>query len=137
MTCQPRSRHSGFMHHPYWKSAREVEQYFRPSVNVAETSEAYEIELIAPGRTKTDFTLHIDKGVLTIEVGQPVVETESTERSYTRREFELKKAKRVFELPDNVDVDQISAKYVEGILTVRLPKIQGSPVVAAKQIAID
>ena len=37
-----------------------------PPVNIHETADAFHIELSAPGRTKEDFKLTVDNGLLTI-----------------------------------------------------------------------
>ena len=39
---------------------------FQPPVNVAEGSDRFELQLIAPGRTKDDFNVGVKDGVLTV-----------------------------------------------------------------------
>ena len=45
---------------------KTVNNIFSPAVNILETTDAYHLELNAPGRNKEDFNISIDKGLLTI-----------------------------------------------------------------------
>lgn len=92
-----------------------------PSANIIEADDHFNIKLAAPGKKKSDFTIELDEGVLTIS---SETETKSTEKqgSFTRKEFGYSSFKRSFNIPETVSVDKISASYKEGILTVSLPK---------------
>ena len=92
-----------------------------PAANIIEADDHFDIELAAPGKKKSDFTIELDEGVLTIS---SETETKSTEKdgSFTRKEFGYSSFKRSFNIPKNVSADKISASYKEGILTVSLPK---------------
>ena len=48
--------------------------------------------------------------------------SENKNFNYTRREFEYSSFRRIFTIPDSVDIDGISAAYNDGILKVLLPK---------------
>ena len=92
-----------------------------PAANIIEADDHFDIELAAPGKKKSDFTIELDEGVLTIS---SETETKSTEKegSFTRKEFGYSSFKRSFNIPETVSADKISANYKEGILTVSLPK---------------
>ena len=92
-----------------------------PAANIIEADDHFDIELAAPGKKKSDFTIELDEGVLTIS---SETETKSTEKdgSFTRKEFGYSSFKRSFNIPETVSADKISASYKEGILTVSLPK---------------
>lgn len=92
-----------------------------PAANIIEADDHFDIELAAPGKKKSDFTIELDEGVLTIS---SETETKSTEKegSFTRKEFGYSCFKRSFNIPETVSADKISANYKEGILTVSLPK---------------
>ena len=92
-----------------------------PAANIIEADDHFDIELAAPGNKKSDFTIEMDEGVLTIS---SETKTKSTEKegSFTRKEFGYSTFKRSFNIPETVSVDKISANYKEGILTVSLPK---------------
>ena len=106
-----------------------------PPVNIAETADAYHVELNAPGRNKEDFKINADKGLLTISYDKKE-ETAGENVKTVRREFSFQSFKRSFSLDEKVDIAGIQAKYENGLLKVLLPK---KPEVkeAAKQITIQ
>ena len=106
-----------------------------PPVNIAETADAYHVELNAPGRNKEDFKISADKGLLTISY-EKKEEVKNEEVKSVRREFSFQSFKRSFSLDDKVDVNNIQAKYENGLLKVLLPK-KAEVKEAATQIAIQ
>jgi HSP20 family protein len=109
-----------------------------PSANVREDEKEYAIELAAPGLKRDDFTLEVDNGTLTVSAQK---EEKSEERKkkdgYFRREYSYDSFSRSFVLPDNVREDEIKAQYNDGILTVSIPKVQGTPPKPSKKIAVS
>jgi HSP20 family protein len=102
---------------------------FRPSVNIKETPDAYHLELSAPGRTKEDFRIDIDKNLLTISCERKV---EENNEKYMTKEFTLQPFKRSFTLDDKIEPDNIKARYENGVLGLELPKREETKVVAKK-----
>lgn len=95
----------------------------RPAVNIKETDTGFAIEVAAPGLRKEDFTVDVDKDVLTIRAERETKEaTTENEGRYTRREFGFTSFSRSFTLPETVHTDNIQAAYEHGILTLTLPK---------------
>lgn len=92
-----------------------------PAVNVSKEKEELLFELSAPGFTKEDIKVEVENGVLTIN-GEHKAEQESNDRSYFRREFTFGSFKRSFNLPDEYDMERISAKYENGILRIAVPR---------------
>lgn len=109
---------------------------FVPSVNVSEEKDKFNIELSAPGFNKSDFKLEVEKGVLTIS-GKHETAKETAEKNYTRKEFNYGSFQRSFTLPENVNEDNISAKYENGILKIELNKKEKEAEKTAKQILIS
>ncbi|MBX9784566.1 MAG: Hsp20/alpha crystallin family protein [Chitinophagaceae bacterium] len=100
---------------------RNISNYFAPAVNISENAEAYHMEVIAPGRTKEDFSIAVDKDLLTISYEKKEdVKAEGVKN--LRKEFSLQSFKRSFSLDEKVNADAIQAKYENGILKVFLPK---------------
>ena len=94
-----------------------------PNVNVIDGETAYKLEIAAPGRSKSDFTINLEKNILTVET-KPEENTASKEgEKFVRREFSKRSLKRSFNLPENVDKENISAKYINGILSLEIPKV--------------
>lgn len=106
-----------------------------PPVNIHETENGYELELNAPGRNKEDFKVSVEKGLLTVSF-EKKEENKAEGRKALRHEFSFQSFSRSFNLDENVDADNIQAKYENGILSLVLPKKeQAKP--AKKEISIQ
>ncbi|RYZ23381.1 MAG: Hsp20/alpha crystallin family protein [Chitinophagaceae bacterium] len=90
-------------------------------VNVRETETAYLLDVVAPGFVKEDFSLNLDQNTLTISVDQKSEGEVKTEK-YLRNEYKFGPFKRSFTLDESIDGSAISAQYVNGVLTLNLPK---------------
>jgi HSP20 family protein len=106
-----------------------------PQTNIHETPEAYHLELNAPGRTKEDFNIQVEQGLLTISFEKKEESTPVEGYKTIRREFEFKSFKRSFSVDDKINVEGIQAKYENGVLKLLLPKKEESKQ-SAKQINI-
>lgn len=96
----------------------------RPAVNIKENEKGFEVELAAPGLHKNDFSIVIDKNVLTISAAQQAQKEEKKEEEkYTVREFSFQSFERSFSLPENgIDEEKVEASYENGVLHLLLPK---------------
>lgn len=92
-----------------------------PAANIHEDKTGFHIELSAPGLSKEDFNVNIEKDLLTISY-EKKEENKSEEYKTVKREFSQRSFKRSFSLNDQVDTDSIQAKYENGILKLFLPK---------------
>ena len=104
-------------------------------VNITETENDYVLELVAPGLEKEDFSVNLDKNILTISA-EKKAQTENETGKVIRREFRHQSLKRSFTVDEKIDAQNIVAKYINGVLTLNLPK---KPEVkeATKQITIQ
>lgn len=94
-----------------------------PAVNIKETAAGFEVEVAAPGMKKEDFRIELDGTTLTIGSEWQSQHEEKEGERYSRREFSYQSFQRTFTLPKNVvDVDQINAKYENGVLRLLIPK---------------
>ena len=92
-------------------------------VNVRETDQQYEMDVIAPGCRKEDFNINISDNVLTISFAHKEQNSEQNENAgWVRNEYVQRSFSRSFTLDDTVDVDKISATYTDGILHLSLAK---------------
>ena len=106
-----------------------------PAVNVLEDETSFKIEVAAPGMTKEDFKVHINKdGNLVIEVDKKCECKEEKEGKYIRKEFTCTKFHQTLVLPDNVDRDEIQANAENGVLYINLPKMQKQKVEEQKRM---
>jgi len=94
-----------------------------PAVNIRETNENFEVEVAAPGMKKEDFKVELNGNLLTIRSERQHDETVNEGERFSRREFSYQSFERSFQLPkDVVDIDQIRAKYENGLLMLTIPK---------------
>ena len=105
-----------------------------PAVNVRDTETAFQLELAAPGLKKEALKLTVDANTLTIAY-QPGA-TDKTAETFTRHEFGVNAFERGFRLPKHVSVEQITAAYTDGILTVTLPKVVVTEEKTVKEIIV-
>lgn len=92
-----------------------------PAVNIKELENGFELELAAPGISKEEIQLEVNERVLTIS-SKHKGEKEAQENNYTRQEFSYSAFSRSFTLPKEVDIDNISGQYINGVLKVNIPK---------------
>jgi HSP20 family protein len=109
-----------------------------PAVNVMESNDDFKIEVAAPGMKRDHFKVELDNNILTISSQrEDKAEEKDRDGNYTRREFSYHSFQRSFSLPENkVMGDKITARYVDGILYVTVPKSEQAKVKPAKQIAV-
>lgn len=94
-----------------------------PAVNIKETNDNFLVEMAAPGMSKEDFKIELDRNMLTITSEKNYEKEENTDERYSKREFSYQSFSRVFTLPKEVvDVDKIEAKYDNGLLHLVIPK---------------
>jgi HSP20 family protein len=113
--------------HNYMNQEHETERrcQWMPATNVAETDQAFKLEMAVPGFSKEDFTIELEKNILTVSSKKDEKEgkTEENDRwNCHQREFGHRGFSRSFIVPDEVEKDTIKAEYENGILTITLPK---------------
>jgi HSP20 family protein len=106
-----------------------------PAVNVMEDDTRYRLELAAPGMTKDDFKVHINRdGNLVIELEKKGECQEEKRDKYIRKEFSCTKFHQTLILPENINREEIQANVENGILFVNLPKVQKSKIEEEKRV---
>lgn len=92
-------------------------------VNIRETDNQYEIEVIAPGCKKEDFKISMNANVLSVTFQHNEEKRqEDKEAGWIKNEYSKRSFSRSFTLDDSIDVNNIQANYVDGILLLKLPK---------------
>jgi len=94
-----------------------------PTVDIRETDDALLVQAELPGIEKKDVHLEVRDGVLTIS-GERRYEKDVKEENVHRVERAYGKFARSFSLPANVDADKVDATMKNGVLEVRLPKLE-------------
>lgn len=93
--------------------------------DVAETDDEYWISAELPGVSLDDVKLAIDADVLTLTVDKRVG-ADDEGRNYHHVERRYGTFNRAFRLPQAVDREQVQATMKDGVLSIRLPKSEGS-----------
>ena len=106
-----------------------------PMVNIKETKDGYHLEVAAPGLSKENFSITMEKDLLTIS-GEKQTEQKQEGEKFTRKEFNYGSFQRSFSLPEEINQEAIDAKYENGILKIALPKKEESKK-PAKEIKVS
>src|SRR6185436_12754982 len=94
----------------------------RAAVSIYKTDNSYEMLVFAPGRIKEHFHIDVSGNELTVSYTPP----EGFPRpNWILREYSRGGFTRTFTLNESIDTAGISAKYVDGVLQVSLPVIEG------------
>ncbi len=94
-----------------------------PLTDIFEDAENYKLKLDLPGINKEDVKISINRGALSIS-GERKQETESSDSKYHRVERVYGKFYRSFTLPEKVKEDKIHADFINGQLSVVIPKAE-------------
>ena len=110
-----------------------------PQINVIETDKKFKIEIATPGMTKDDMRVELNNENQLVVCLEKEVEKDANGKEccgdadcskdekhhYLRREFSYTSFRQIFNLPESVDKDKISAKMSHGVLKIKLPKREG------------
>lgn len=97
-----------------------AESSWRPAVDIAETAEAYVVEIELPGVHASEASITAAGGLLRIEGRR--VRSERSGRHHLLLERRAGHFSRTFRLPEDADANEIRARMNEGVLTVEIPK---------------
>lgn len=104
-------------------ASQSRESGFAPRVNIHESDDDLRIAFELPGMDKKDIKVTLVDGVLTVS-GKREFTASSNDEHYHRYEIRSGEFSRSFTLPDTVSSDKISADYKNGLLEVRLAKLE-------------
>jgi HSP20 family protein len=89
-------------------------------VNISEEEGKYKISVFAPGISREDLKVSVEKNTLAISFQKTQAEDEK--ESYIRKEYEVQSFERSFKLPENAEIVNIAAEHKNGILHITIPK---------------
>lgn len=104
-------------------AAVERVQYVTPAVNLHQDAEGYVLELEMPGVSREGVEIMVNDGQLTI-VGRRNADQPKGHSVYAERRSA--DYRRVFDLDPGIDTSKTSAAIEQGLLTVRLPKVEAA-----------
>ena len=107
--------------------------------DVRETDDAYEVDIDLPGFKKDEVTAQLNDGYITISASKGLDKDEKDKKSgkYIRKERYAGSMSRSFYVGEDVTQDEISAKFENGILQLKVPKKANKAVEGKNYIAIE
>ena len=90
--------------------------------DVREKEDAYEVMIDLPGFKKDEVKIELKNGNLTIHAAKTLDKEEKKEGKYIRQERYSGNMSRSFYVGENVKVQDVQAKFENGILTLDIPK---------------
>ena len=117
----------------YGKHARNLMR-----TDVRETEDTYELDVDLPGFKKDEVTLELKDGVLTIQAVKGLDKDETDKKGkYIRQERYAGACSRSFYVGEDVEPQDVKAKYENGVLKLFVPKAEVKQVPAQTAIAIE
>lgn len=106
--------------------------------DVKETESGYQVAVEMPGYDKSEISVELDKGYLTITAAKGLDKDEKDENGkYIRRERYAGSMQRSFYVGESVKQEDIKAKYENGVLTLGVPKEDTQKIQQNRYIAIE
>ena len=106
--------------------------------DIKEFDDKYEVEIDLPGFKKDELHLELNDGYLTISAEKGLDKDEKDKNDkYIRRERYAGSMSRSFYVGEGITQDEISAKYENGILQLKIPKKTDKAVAGKNYIAIE
>ena len=107
--------------------------------DVKDAGDHFELSMDLPGFSKDDVKMQLKDGVLNIEATTKTEKDEKDEKGkYIRRERFQGTCTRSFYVGENLTDEDIKARFVDGVLTVCVPKKEDKPQIEEnKYIAIE
>jgi HSP20 family protein len=109
-----------FGHSPWPAGIRAVQRGTFPPINVGATPERLDVYLFAAGLDAKKLDVSIQQNLLSVSGSRKIEAKENAE--YYRRERHDGDFRRVITLPDDVDPEQVEAKYRDGVLQITIQR---------------
>jgi len=104
-----------------------------PSMDIHEESEQFVITADLPGLTSDDIEIFVEQDRVTIK-GERKLERRVEDKDFGRFERLEGSFQRSFKLPDNADLDQVSASNRDGVLEIVIKKQE---TIASRRIKVE
>ena len=97
---------------------------FQPDADIYETKDSLWLKADMPGVDEKSVSVRLDEGVLTIEGNVALDDYQNISPVYS--EYRVGNYRRRFSVSNQVDVERIQGKMVNGVLHLELPKAEKS-----------
>jgi HSP20 family protein len=111
---------------------------FSPRVDIYDNGDSYQLIAELPGISKDNIAITVDDSTLTIEAHHPSTDEQSDKQpaiKALRRERQLGKYTRSFNLGQDIEQSDIKASFNDGLLTLTIAKLK-EDIVQARNIEI-
>lgn len=98
-------------------------RYYSPFTDIYEKEDVLVIAIELPGVEKSNISVRIENDVLYVEGNVDLVTYQDLDPVYT--EYNIGNYTRQFHISNKIDQKKILANFNEGVLFLKLPKIQG------------
>lgn len=92
-----------------------------PKVDILNKKDRVVIEAAVPGMSKEDISVEVLNGTLTISGEKSTIQEDSSE--YICKELKRSNFRRSWTLRDDLDSENVSAKFENGMLYLEIPKL--------------
>lgn len=103
-----------------------------PAVDLSEQENAFIMKVDIPGLDSKDLNVQVHGSTVSVS-GQRQEEKETKDKTFYRMERRQGSFSRSVNLPCNINEEEVAAEYLNGVLTLTLPKAESSK---AKKIAV-
>ena len=101
------------------------EERWVPAFDITENDKEYVVTAELPGMDSKDVDVSLSEGILSVK-GEKKHEKEEKKGNVHRFERRFGAFHRSFRIPGKVEVDKVDANFKDGILTLTLPKAEGT-----------
>lgn len=107
----------------------------KPLVNIYENTNSFKIEMALPGLRKEELSIDVEKNILTIKT----VNSEKTDddKKVILKEFDYSNFEKKYTLSKDLDLENIAAKFENGIMEITIPKKQITNETTSKKVTIS
>lgn len=95
--------------------------WLSPATEASSNDKAYDISMELPGVSEDDIELTVEEGVVTVR-GEKKTQQEKKGDTWYFSERQYGAFRRSFRLPEDADGDKASARMIDGVLHVSVPK---------------
>ena len=125
-------KRNNYQHNPFFDA---FDDFFKPMfyddradsmrTDIKETENGYQLDVEMPGFDKKDIKISLENGYLTVSAEKSSREEENKDKNekYIRKECTVS-CSRSYYVGDDIERENVKAKYDNGMLTLTVPKSQ-------------
>ena len=108
-----------------WNAGKDDVSALAPAMEISSTDNAYCMSVELPGVDPANVKLEAKENTLVLSAEKKAENTKNDEqRKYHVQERSYGTVEQTFTLPEDADVEQISANHKDGVLTICIPRKQ-------------